>query len=142
MEKGTALKLWDIMYGKDTKWAQDCFGTWMYREDYGDTETRRIRPGNSKEYKYGWEVDHIRPKKVFGDNADPDLYNNYEIMQWSNNRAKGDNYSKFEIEDIEYKVIECDICKNAGLKGYGIIDSNGKRIDWKGKNNKYFIRNK
>ncbi len=142
MEKDKALRFWDTVFGKNVKWAQDCFGTWVYRDDYGDTEKKRIRPGNSKEYKYGWEIDHIRPKSDFGDNADPDLLNNYEIMQWSNNRSKGDNYPQFTLDDKEYKVVKCEICGSQGLKGYGIINSSGKRIDWKGKNKKYFIRNK
>ncbi len=142
MEKEKALEIWDILFGKDTLWVQDCFGTWMYREDYGDTEKKRVRPGNTKEYKYGWEIDHIRPKSDFGENADSDLLNNYEIMQWSNNRTKGNDYPQFEINDVKYKVVKCDICGNKGLKGYGIVNSEGKRIDWKGRNNKYFTRNK
>ncbi len=142
MEKDKALMLWDEFFGKDVKWAQDCFGTWIYRDDYGDTKKKRVRPGNTTEYEYGWEVDHIRPKCDFGENADPDLFNNYEIMHWRNNRAKGDNYPQFTIDDKEYKVIKCDICGQNNLKGYGIVDSNENRIDWKGRKNRYFIRNK
>lgn len=142
MEREEALKLWDIIFGKDIKWARDCFDTWMYREDYGDIEKKRVRPGNTKEYKYGWEIDHIRPKSDFGENADSDLFNNYEIMQWSNNRTKADDYPQFSIEDEQYKVVKCDICEKQGLKGYGIVDSRGNRIDWKGKCRKCFTKNK
>ena len=141
MEKEDALKLWEAMFGQ-AEWVQDCFGVWMNKNDYGDTEKKRIRPGNTKSYSYGWEIDHIRPKSDFGENADPDLYNNYEIMQWNNNRTKADNYPQFEIDKKKYKVVVCNICKSANLKGYGIEDSNGNRIDWKGKHNRYFTRNK
>lgn len=40
MEKEEALELWDVIYGKGTVWATDCFGTWMCRDDYGDTEKK------------------------------------------------------------------------------------------------------
>lgn len=142
MEKEKALALWGEMFGKDTKWAIDCFGTYMYRDDYGDTETKRIRPGNTKKYSYGWEVDHLRPKSDFGEKADPDINNNYEIMYWGNNRTKADNYPHFQIDGSDYTVVRCEMCSSHGLKGYGIEDSDGKRIDWKGKNRQYFIHNK
>ena len=142
MEKEKALKLWDVIFGEKTKWATDCFDTWIYRDDYGEIEKKRLRPGNTNEYKYGWEIDHIRPKSDFGENADPDLYNNYEIMHWNNNRTKGDNYPQFTIEGKEYKVVKCDICEKNNLKGYGIVDSDNKRIDWKGRAGKCFANNK
>ena len=63
-------------------------------------------------------------------------------MHWDNNRTKADNYPHFEINGQKYTVVKCKICSDHGLKGYGIEDSNGVRIDWKGKNNSYFIRNK
>ena len=54
----------------------------MYKDDYGDTsKMRNNRPsGTGKNYNYGWEIDHIRPKSNFNDNANPDLKNNYEPM--------------------------------------------------------------
>ena len=142
MEKEKALELWDVIYGKGTVWATDCFGTWMCRDDYGDTEKKRERPGNTDEFEYGWEIDHIRPKSNFGENADPDLLNNYEIMHWRNNRGKGDNYPQFSVGDKTFKVIKCDICESNDLKGYGIVDSDNKRIDWKGRSGKCFANNK
>ena len=118
MEREKALELWKTMFG-DEIWRRDCFGTWMYRDDYGDTEKERIRPGNTKKYKYGWEVDHIRPKSDFGENADPDLYNNYEIMHWDNNRTKADNYPHFEINGQKYTVVKCKICSDPGTDSQG-----------------------
>lgn len=74
MTKQMALKLWDDIFDK-ALWAQDCYGTWVYRNDYGDHETTRKRPGGSeKKYNYGWEVDHIKPKSSFKDESDADLF--------------------------------------------------------------------
>lgn len=142
MEKEEALKIWDGVFG-DKKWATDCFGTWMYRDDYGDTEkTRNNRPGgDGKNHTYGWEIDHIRPKSDFKNESDANFNNNYEPMHWNNNRSKADNYPGFKINDVEYKVVRCDICSNHGLLGYGIKNADGTRIDWKGSTNRYYKKN-
>lgn len=139
MEKELALKIWNSVFGKNTIWAQDCFGTWIYRDDYGDVKTTRVRSNNTREFSYGWEVDHIKPKSSFKNESDADFFNNYEIMHWENNRTKADSTS-FEIGDEKYEVIVCDICSNNGKKGYGIRNKSSlKRVDWKGKTNNYFI---
>ena len=142
MDRENALKMWDGIFG-NKKWATDCFGTWMYRDDYGDTETTRTnRPGGTgKAYSYGWEIDHIRPKSDFPKDSNPDLMNNYEPMHWGNNRAKGDQYPNFEINEMKYQVVRCDICSKYGFKGYGIINSDGVRIDWKGVTQRYYKSN-
>ena len=141
MTKEDALKIWDDVFG-NTKWAMDCFGTYMYRDDYGDTETMRIRPdGDGKKYSYGWEIDHIRPKSNFSNESEANIMNNYEPMHWINNRDKADNYPHFEIEGKQYKIVRCDICSSNGLLGYGIKDENGNRIDWKGRINKCYKNN-
>ncbi|MBP5342915.1 hypothetical protein J6Y73_03205 [bacterium] len=142
MEKEKALKMWDDIFG-NRKWATDCFGIWMYRDDYGDTSTKRNdRPGGTGEsYSYGWEVDHIRPRSNFENESDADFMNNYEPMHWDNNRSKADNYPNFSINEKQYKVVKCDICSRYGIKGYGITNNLGKRIDWKGTTNRYYKKN-
>lgn len=140
MEKSTAFGIWEDVFG-EKKWAQDCFGTWMYKSDYGDREKRRNnRPGGTgRYYQYGWEIDHIKPKSAFSNEADADFENNYEPMQWKNNMKKSDNYPLFTINNEEYEIIECSICKANGTNGYGIIKtSNNKRIDWKYMENAYY----
>lgn len=142
MEKEKALAIWDAIFGKNEKWQTDCFGTWMYRDDYGDTKVERIRPdGDGKKHIYGWEIDHIRPKSDFKDESDADFMNNYEPMQWCNNRDKSDDYPQFVIHGLQYQVVKCDICGSNGLKGYGIVNNEGERIDWKGKADKCFKNN-
>ena len=140
MEREDALAFWDAIFGKDVKWHVDCFGTWMYREDYGDTSTTRKRPnGDGKEHSYGWEIDHIRPKSNFKKESDANFLNNFEPMWWNYNREKADNYPHFIVNNKEYKVVKCDICAEQGLLGYGIADKNGHRVDWKAKQKKYFV---
>ena len=141
MKREDALELWDAIFGNE-QWAVDCFGTWMYREDYGDTETKRLRPnGTGKRFSYGWEVDHIRPKSDFKNESEADFANNYEPVHWNNNREKADNYPQFAIKDKNYKVVRCEICSSNNLVGYGIADEDGNRIDWKFRQKEYFKNN-
>jgi hypothetical protein len=140
IDRELAMKLWRDIFGSE-KWAQDCFGTWMYRDDYGDHEkTRNDRPGGTgKYYSYGWDIDHIRPQSNFARGENPDFLNNFEPMQYINNARKSDSIN-FEINGIKYQVIVCDICKAHGKNGYGIVRiSDGRRVDWKGAQNKYYL---
>ena len=142
MERSKALDIWDAIFGPNTKWAYDCFGFRMCRDDYGDTEKKRLSPdGDGRQYYYGWEIDHIRPKSDFDNESDADLNNNYEPMHWQDNREKADSFPRFTINGKQYQIVKCDICGKQGLKGYGIIHETGKRVDWKGKSGKYFIKN-
>lgn len=143
MEKETALELWDAIFGINNKWQVDCFGIWMYRDDYGEISKKRMRPGGDGHlHTYGWEIDHIRPKSSFDDESDANFYNNYEPMHFENNREKSDNYPHFIVNEHQYRVVKCDLCGKNGFKGYGIINEKDERIDWKGKQLRYFKSNK
>lgn len=137
--KDVAMRLWKDVFGNKV-WARDCYGLWMYRDDYGDRETRRIRPdGNGKLYHYGWNIDHIRPKSNFKNESDSDFYNNFEPVHYLNNEEKGYDYPSFEIEGKKYQVVKCDICGRNGVPGYGIKSiETGQRIDWKAIQGKYY----
>ena len=141
IDKDFALALWDGIFGKDKIWAQDCFGTWMYKYDYGKTGILRQRPGgNGKTYTYGWCIDHIKPQSSFKEKDDSTFLNNLEPMHYVNNNAKS-NDEVFTINGITYEICSCDICEKAGLLGYGIKNKNtGKRVDWKGATNRYYGR--
>lgn len=54
-------------------------------------------------------------------------------MQRLNNLTKSNDFPHFSIKNEQYKVIKCD-----GIKAYGIVNDKGKRIDWKGVNNRYY----
>lgn len=131
IDRDVAMKLWRDAYGT-ALWARDCFGTYIYRDDYGDYETTRIRPGGTgRRYHYGWDVDHIRPKSNFANELDADFWNNLQPLHHSNNQEKSDCYPYFKINGCQYQVVR----DNHG--GYGIVDSSGHRIDWK-KDGKYY----
>ena len=135
-----ALKIWKDIFG-EKKWAQDCFGTWMFRDDYGDRDKiRNDRPnGSGKFFTYGWEIDHIRPKSDFKDNENSDFLNNFEPMHYQNNQAKADKLN-FVINNVSYSVVECSICKSNGKKGYGIKrNDNNTRVDWKYRTGSYYL---
>lgn len=143
MEKERALELWDAIFGKDNKWQLDCFNAWIYRDDYGEIDKTRLRPnGDGKPHNYGWEIDHIRPRSDFINESDANFLNNYEPMHFENNREKSNSFPHFKIEGKTYRIVKCDICSSNGYRGYGIINEQGQRIDWKGKEKKYFRSNK
>ena len=53
-------------------WRQDIYGSLIKRNEYGNTQ----------EFEYGWEIDHINP------NGDDSL-SNLQPLHWKNNRVKG-----------------------------------------------------
>ena len=55
---------------------KDICGKQMRRGDHGTTTT------------YGWEIDHIKPVALGGD----DDLSNLQPLHWENNRQKGDKY--------------------------------------------------
>ncbi|MBU1142306.1 MAG: HNH endonuclease [Firmicutes bacterium] len=128
-----AMRLWNDIFGENTIWARDCFGTWIHKDDFGNTTNMRRRPnGDGKEYVYGWTVDHIMPISKGG----KDTWNNFEPMHYINNNKKGGDIS-FKIENVSYQVIKCNLCPGYG---YGIKNQQtNQRIDWKGVQQRWYI---
>lgn len=137
IDRNTALDIWQEMFG-DVRWMKDCFGAWMCKEGYGDKEYNTRMTGDDRDYDYSWNIDHIRPKSDFDNDADADFNNNFEPMHRKNNQMKSDNYPHFKIDNESYTVVKCDICSSNGEKGYGIKNSSGERVDWKGVEGKYY----
>ena len=130
INRKNALRFWETVYGSELL-VSDCFGTLIYKEDYGDYTTERLYEG--KKYNFGWTIDHILPIKLGG----TDDNNNLEIMHWKNNQEKGD-HNTFVINNIRYAIYRCKQTVD-GYRGYGIINQNtGLRIDWKATQHKYF----
>lgn len=139
--KELALSIWEDIYG-DEKYARDCFGVWMHRDDYGEKEVERLRPdGDGLFHNYGWELDHIRPQSSFARSEEADFKNNLEPVHHHNNKLKSNKYPNFEIGEKVYKIIECRICKMNSVEGYGLLDlKTRKRVDWKGKKRSYYSK--
>lgn len=125
VDRNTALNVWRDAFG-NVEWATDCFGIWMNINAYSNKSVYMRRPGQSQNYDYSWNIDHIRPISDFSNESDADFLNNYEPMHRENNQEKRDNYPNFTIRNNQYQVV-----KTSGYYGYGIQDSNGNRIDWK-----------
>src|SRR5574344_714259 len=62
---------------------KDYAGAWIKRSDYGKRET-----------KYGWEIDHLKPKSKGG----TDDIKNLLTLHWKNNKKKGDEYPQWETD--------------------------------------------
>ena len=110
VSKEIALRLWKAAFG-DALWVQNCFGAWMYREDYGKRgKLRDNRPGSlGRFYSYGWVVDLILPTDMFQGKAGALFWNNLEPMHYVNAKAKGDR-TRFVIGNKKYLVVKCSIC--------------------------------
>lgn len=137
VDKNVAMKVWKDIFG-DKEWASDCFGNVMCIFGYGNDKYLTKGPGADKTYDYSWNVDHIRPKSNFENESDADFYNNYEPVHRLNNSEKSDDFPHFEVNGNKYMVVRCDIPSKENRGGYGIVDSNGNRVDWKGKQNRYY----
>ncbi len=131
IDRELAMKLWNDVFG-NVKFAQDCFGAWMCKDAYSsEPVSMKDHFGSDKRYDYSWNVDHIRPRASFQNQDDANFLNNFEPMHRQNNLAKSDNYPTFQIGQRKYQVV------NNQNGGYGIVDSFGKRIDWK-KDGRYY----
>lgn len=66
-------------YDKDTI-RKDACGAWILKAHYG-----------MRDSAFGWEVDHVFPVIMGGD----DFEQNLRAMQWKNNESKGDDYPEY-----------------------------------------------
>ena len=59
---------------------KDACGAWILRNQYGNRSSI-----------YGWEVDHVYPQALGGDDA----LDNLRAMQWENNESKGSDFPHY-----------------------------------------------
>lgn len=57
-------------------WRKDFAGAWIRRDQYGLSS------------KFGWVIDHIKPKSMGGN----DSLKNLQALHWRNNQSKGNSY--------------------------------------------------
>ncbi len=80
-------------YDKNTI-RKDACGAWIFRNLYG------VRDSD-----YGWEIDHIYPEALGGN----DNFVNLRAMQWENNMSKGDDFPSY------FAKVQADGNKNIHL---------------------------
>ena len=59
---------------------KDACGAWILRNQYGNRSSM-----------FGWEIDHVYPKALGGDDA----LDNLRAMQWENNESKGSDFPHY-----------------------------------------------
>lgn len=59
---------------------KDAAGAWIARDAFGDISR-----------DLGWEIDHVYPESLGGDNR----FVNLRPMNWKNNRSKSDQYPQY-----------------------------------------------
>ena len=84
-EKGKAVDNYD----KD-KYRKDQCGAWIQRDKHGN-----------RNYKFGWEIDHINPKG--GDDL-----SNLRPLQWENNVATGEGKLKCVVASKGNKNVDIE----------------------------------
>ena len=77
--------VWDkalVVEGYDkTLYRKDFAGAWIMRSERGNTDS-----------PYGWEIDHVYPEALGGENH----FINLRPMHWRNNRSKSDDYPRYK----------------------------------------------
>ena len=61
-------------------WRKDFAGAWIRYDQYGINS------------RYGWVIDHIKPKRLGGE----DSIENLQPLHWRNNVSKGSDYDEIE----------------------------------------------
>lgn len=77
-EKGIEVEGYD-----KTLYRRDAAGAWIAFNAYGNRESI-----------FGWEIDHVYPQAMGGD----DNIMNLRPLHWRNNESKGDNYPIYTIK--------------------------------------------
>lgn len=84
-DKKTIDLVWNkgvIVPGYDeTRIRKDSCGAWIVKEAYGN-----------KTDDFGWEIDHVYPKSLGGE----DDSDNLRPMNWQNNESKSDDYPSYK----------------------------------------------
>ena len=86
---------------------KDTCGAWIFKEHFG-----------LKDSEFGWEIDHVFPVILGGD----DFEQNLRAMHWKNNESKGDDYPEYE------SIVRAYGGKNVKLKSYCTVNEKLQQI--------------
>ena len=100
-EKATIVESFD-----PNQFRKDACGAWIIRNHYG------------LHTLYGWEVDHVYPQSLGGD----DTLDNLRAMQWENNLAKGVDYPSYKV------LIQSEGNKNIRREGQFTVNANLQNV--------------
>lgn len=92
-----AFKIWEMVNGEKQK-SIDCFGCYIIKEDYEDSERTR-KSDDGKEYTYAWTIVFKKPA-VYGGKFKLD---NLQIVHF-NFKEEMRNKLEFTIQEKKYKV--------------------------------------
>ncbi len=110
IEESTVNMVWDKATKVDNfdpaQFRKDACGAWIIRNHYG------------LQTSYGWEVDHVYPQSLGGD----DNPENLRAMHWENNLSKGADYPSYKA------VIQSDGNKNVRLEGQFTVNAERQEI--------------
>lgn len=109
-EKGKLL-VWEkaqIVEGYNPSlYRKDSCGAWMAYTKYGDITN-----------PYGWEIDHVYPQSLGGQNH----YGNLRPMNWQNNRSKGNDYPSYQ------SMVKADGNKNVKNEDFFTVNTDTRNI--------------
>ena len=100
-EKATTVDNFD-----PTQFRKDACGAWIIRNHYG------------LQTAYGWEVDHVYPQSLGGD----DNLENLRAMHWENNKSKGADYPSYKA------VIQSEGNKNVRREGQYTVNEERQKV--------------
>lgn len=133
IDKELAMKVWEAIFG-DKEVAVDCFGAYIRKDYFSDKPVLLASEKNGKTYDYSWTLSYIRPLSSFDDPKKGDILNNLEPMNRLFALEKEESgYPAFTVHGESFKVVRC-----LGYDGYGIVDKNNIRVDWKGREKRMF----
>ncbi|MBD5437297.1 MAG: HNH endonuclease [Treponema sp.] len=88
-DKETIDSIWNKGISVDgydeTRIRKDCCGAWIVKDAYGNRDD-----------DFGWEIDHVYPKSLGGD----DDHDNLRPMNCHNNKSKQDDYPSYKSSII------------------------------------------
>ena len=100
-EKATTVPTFD-----PNQFRKDACGAWIIRNHYGVQSSA-----------YGWEIDHVYPQSLGGD----DNKLNLRAMHWENNRSKGDDYPSYKA------VVQSEGNKNVHIENQFTVNADLQR---------------